>query len=96
MPRPDLGRRPLQVRLTPQARAMLGDHPSERARELVEAWAAEQAATVCRTDVEALMAECVRTDDGWGVELCGRALTSDEGSPDWAIAVALVLRSRDE
>lgn len=41
MPRPDLGRRLLQVRLLPSARAALGPRPSERARELLEEWAAK-------------------------------------------------------
>jgi hypothetical protein len=42
MPRPALHRRTLQVRLTPAARAALGPRPSERARELLEQWAASK------------------------------------------------------
>lgn len=92
--KPRLGRTPMSVRLTPQARSMLGDEPSARATEVLEQWARARALSVTREEVEALMGVCASQGDGEGVELCGRALASDEGSVDWCRAAALVIGLR--
>ncbi len=95
MPRPDLGRSRLDLRITPQARALLGEHPSERAREVIERWASERAVLVTRGEIEAMRDACVRTDDGEGVELLSEALAGDEGSVAWCRGVELVLGQRE-
>lgn len=46
MPRPSLGRVQLRIRVTPECKAALGQRPSERARELLEAWAANASSDV--------------------------------------------------
>lgn len=96
MPRPSLGRSDLHVRLTPATRAALGPRPSERARKLLEAWAAEQIARVTRHDLESLLEACAATDDGEGVELVANALGGDEGSLAWCRAAELYLRLHED
>jgi hypothetical protein len=93
--KPRLGRTIMSIRLTPEARAVLGESPSARATEVLEQWARAQVRSVDRAEIESLLRECERTHDGDGVELLGQALNSDEGSAAWVRGAELALAQRD-
>lgn len=89
----------LSVKIHPDTRALLDleDRPSSAAAAILDAWATDRITAldaVTDEDLRALQQECVRTDDGDGVTLCGLALDGDRPAR-WGMAMLVLARLAD-